>query len=116
MTTISPLAEIEHAVQTRAKGLALDPSLPEGAHLLTTLVSEEVQRWSLDYKRGRREFDLTDPDSVAERINRNLTGYGPLQPLLDDDDVWDIFIGVLPVCVRSCLSRRILLRRPSHYD
>jgi len=92
VTTISPLAEIEHAVQSRAKDLALDPSLPDGAHLLSTLVSEEVQRWSLDYKRGRREFDLTDPDGVAERVNRNLTGYGPLQPLLDDDDVWEIMV------------------------
>src|SRR5207248_11251314 len=48
--------------------------------------------WSADYKRGLRSFDLADPELVAERAFRNLAGYGPLTPLLDDDDVWEIMI------------------------
>ena len=49
-------------------------------------------RWSDDFRRGRRDFDLADPDVVAERAFRNLAGYGPLEPLLADDDVWEIMI------------------------
>jgi len=92
MTVISPLAEIEIAVQTRAKDLDIDPSLPEGTAQLADLVNDEIHRWGLDYKRGRRDYDLTDPEGIAERINRNLTGYGPLQPLIEDDDVWEIMV------------------------
>ncbi|MBV9932662.1 MAG: CpaF family protein, partial [Actinobacteria bacterium] len=36
--------------------------------------------------------DLADPDVVEERALRNLTGYGPLESLLADDDVWEIEI------------------------
>ncbi len=90
--TLSPLAEIEQAVQSRAKDLSIDPSHPEGALQLGDLVTDEIRRWNLDHKRGRRDFDLTDPDTIAERITRNLTGYGPLQPLLDDDDVWEVMV------------------------
>jgi len=89
---VSPLAEIEIAVQTRAKDLDIDPSLTEGTAKLAELVNDEIHRWGLDYKRGRRDFDLTDPEGIAERINRNLTGYGPLQPLIEDDDVWEIMV------------------------
>jgi pilus assembly protein CpaF len=29
---------------------------------------------------------------VIERVFRNLAGYGPLEPLLEDDDVWEIML------------------------
>ena len=29
---------------------------------------------------------------MAERAFRNLAGYGPLEPLLDDDDVWEVMV------------------------
>jgi pilus assembly protein CpaF len=59
---------------------------------LWALIEEEVARWSEDYKRGSRAFDLADPAVVAERAFRNLAGYGPLEPLLADEDVWEIMI------------------------
>ena len=86
----SPLAAIERAVQDRAKDLALDMASPGAAGDLRVLVAEEVGRWHAEYQRGRRPFDLADPEGAAERALRNLTGYGPLQPLLDDPDVWEI--------------------------
>jgi len=92
MTALSPLAEIEANVQLRAKKLQLDVDRATGRDLLRTLVREEVSRWSDDYKRGLRSFDLSDPDLVAERALRNVAGYGPLEPLLADDDVWEIMI------------------------
>jgi hypothetical protein len=29
---------------------------------------------------------------VADRVLRNLAGYGPLEPLLADDDVWEVMV------------------------
>ena len=89
---VSPLAEIERTVQQRAKQLSLDIAAGDGTARLRALIDEEVQRWSADYKRGLRAFDLSDPAMVVERAFRNLAGYGPLEPLLADDDVWEIMI------------------------
>ena len=89
---LSPLAEIEHAVQERAKQLLLDMTGDDGVARLRALLHEEVARWSADYKRGLRPFDLADPEAVVERAFRNLAGYGPLESLLADDDVWEIMI------------------------
>ena len=89
---VSPLLAIERTVQERAKALDLDMGVDDAADKLHRLVEEEVARWSTDHKRGLRSFDLADPDLVIERAFRNLAGYGPLEPLLDDDDVWEIMI------------------------
>ena len=89
---LSPLVEIERAVQERGKATSLDMGNRSGVARLRTLIEDEVRRWSDDHKRGLRPFDLPDPDVVVERAFRNLAGYGPLQPLLDDDDVWEIMI------------------------
>jgi pilus assembly protein CpaF len=91
-TWLSPLEEIERAVQDRAKDLALDMVTPDGVTKLRSLIDDEVSRWSDDYQRGRRTVDLADPDAVAERAFRNLAGYGPLEPLLADPTVWEVMI------------------------
>lgn len=88
----SPLAEIERAVQDEAKELALDVRGAAGAAELRRLIAAQVRRWNDDHRRGRRPFPLVDEDLVTERAFRNLAGYGPLQPLLDDDDVWEIMV------------------------
>ena len=88
----SPLQAVERAVQERAKDLSLDMSGPAAAGELHRLVAEEIARWHADYLRGRRAFDLADDERTAERALRNLAGYGPLHPLLDDPDVWEIEI------------------------
>lgn len=90
MTDRSPLQEIEHLVQERARELALDTDQDPAA--LRALVNETVARWGIDHKRGLRPYPLNEPDRVAERALRNLTGYGPLAPLLADDDVWEVMI------------------------
>ncbi|HEX2700818.1 MAG TPA: type II/IV secretion system ATPase subunit [Acidimicrobiales bacterium] len=92
MSAISPLQAIERAVQERAKEVSLDMGSPDAARRLRTLVDEEVARWSDDFKRGLRSFDIADRELVAERAFRNVAGYGPLEPLLEDDDVWEIMV------------------------
>ncbi|HUR22356.1 MAG TPA: ATPase, T2SS/T4P/T4SS family [Acidimicrobiales bacterium] len=91
-TWVSPLVEVEQAVQARAKEVALDMAAADGRARLRDLVDQEVARWSQEYKRGLRSFDIADPGLVAERAFRNVAGYGPLEPLLADDDVWEVMI------------------------
>jgi pilus assembly protein CpaF len=92
VTELSPLVEIERRVLQRAKDETLDLAAAEAAARIRQFVRDEVARWSLDFKHGLRPFDLPSPDLVVERAERNLLGYGPLEPLLDDDDVWEIMI------------------------
>ncbi|MEO5678574.1 MAG: ATPase, T2SS/T4P/T4SS family, partial [Acidimicrobiales bacterium] len=88
----SPLLEVERAVQERAKALALDMGQPSGRAALRSLLDDEIRRWDENVKRGVRPHDLADPSGLAERAWRNLAGYGPLEPLLADPDVWEIMI------------------------
>ncbi len=88
----SPLVEIERRVQARAKDIALDMSTAAGEDGLRALIADELDRWSGEFKRGLRPFDLSDPASVGERAFRNLARYGPLSPLLEADDVWEIML------------------------
>jgi pilus assembly protein CpaF len=90
--TVSPLGEVERAVQARAKDISLEMGSPSGEAKLHALIVDEVARWNDDHKRGRRAFPLPDPDLVVERAFRNLARYGPLTSLLDDDDVWEVMI------------------------
>ena len=78
----SPLAAIEARVQGR----------PAGATPLRRLIDEEVAAWRADHRRGLHDVDVVDPDGVADRAHRNLAGYGPLEPLLADPDVWEIMV------------------------
>jgi pilus assembly protein CpaF len=88
----SPLEQIERAVQERAKDLSVDMASADAAATLRVLVDDEIGRWHHEFQRGRRPRDVADPDGAAERALRNLVGYGPLQPLLDDPDVWEVMI------------------------
>ena len=88
----SPLVEIERRVQERAKDISLEMSSSAGEAKLRALITEEVERWDDDHRRGRRPFALADPVQVAERAFRNLARYGPLTPLLEDSDVWEIMV------------------------
>jgi pilus assembly protein CpaF len=89
--TTSPLVEVEQRVLERAKEESLDPR-QDSRGRLRELIEDEVDRWRADFALGRRPVDLVDPERVIERAQRNLTGYGPLDPLLADDDVWEIMI------------------------
>jgi pilus assembly protein CpaF len=89
---VSPLAEIEARVLARAEEETLDLADDAARHRIRSLLEDEVARWRRDHDAGRRPFDLPDPDLVVERAHRNLVGYGPLEPLLRDDDVWEVMI------------------------
>lgn len=88
----NPLSEIEARVQSRAKEEAIDLAGRASSDALARLVDEEIHRWNHDHRRGLEPFPLHDPEAIGERALRNLTGYGPLGPLLADDDVWEIMV------------------------
>jgi pilus assembly protein CpaF len=88
----SPLEEVERSVQARAKQANLQLDADDAAARIRTLIDDELDRWRDDFRRGNRSFDLSDRVSLAARAFRNLVGHGPLGPLLEDDDVWEIMI------------------------
>jgi pilus assembly protein CpaF len=88
----SPLREIERSAQEEAKRQALDMGEPGAREKLRSVVEDQVARWRRDYRKGMRPLDIADPEAAVERALRNLTGYGPLEPLLDDPDVWEIMV------------------------
>ncbi len=89
---VSPLVQIERAVQERAASLAIDMSSVDAAERLRRLVAAEIDEWNLDHQRGLHDYGLVDRDAVVEQVLRNLAGYGPLQALLDDPDVWEVMV------------------------
>ncbi len=86
----SPLAEIERRAQQGADELALDLTAETGVLQLRRLVADAVEAWNTDVRDGRRSVGLDD--GLVDRALRNLVGYGPLDPLLADDDVWEIMV------------------------
>lgn len=88
----SPLREVELAAQSRAKSESLDMGSEGAVERLRELLQQEVETWRTEYRRGRRPVDIADPAGAVERALRNLAGYGPLESLLSDPDVWEIMI------------------------
>ncbi len=78
----TPLQEIERVVQQRAKDQSLDLAGDNAHETLSRLVTDEIRAWNSDHLHGLRPYPIDDPDTIAERAMRNLTGYGPLAPLL----------------------------------
>jgi len=97
-----PLVEIERRAQERAKDLALDMAADTGEAGLRNLIDDELTRWSDEFKRGLRAHDLPNPEIVADRAFRNLVRFGPLTPLLEDDDVWYLLVVVSRARMVSC--------------
>ncbi len=89
---LSPLEEIERLALEVAKERDLSPGQDAESHELRSIVSDLVAQWRADYRRGIRPIDLTEPEALISRAMQNLTGYGPLASLLDDDDVWEIML------------------------
>ncbi|HZU71722.1 MAG TPA: ATPase, T2SS/T4P/T4SS family [Acidimicrobiales bacterium] len=89
---VSPLLEVERLAQEEAKAAALDVSDPAGRARLRAMIVAAIETWNGDYRRGVRPFAIAEPHVVEDRAFRNLAGYGPLEPLLRDPDVWEIMI------------------------
>ncbi len=89
---VSPLIEIERMTLEVANDRNISVGEDRGQDTLRSIATELVEQWRADYRRGIRSIDLTEPDLIIDRAMRNLTGYGPLESLIDDDDVWEIML------------------------
>jgi pilus assembly protein CpaF len=85
----SPLARIEAAAWERATKRQIDVRTAEGAAELRALVTDEALAYSNDSGAAAHD-DATQ--RLVERALRDLAGYGPLEPLLADPDVWEIVV------------------------
>ena len=88
----TPLVIIEDLVQDRAKGRRLDLDAPGGRAELSVLIADEIRAWNLAYQQGQRSQEIVNEDTLALRAIHNLAGYGPLEALLADEDVYEIMI------------------------
>ena len=113
-TDATPLELIERTVLEHAKGIHLDLDDDAARARMHELITDAVARWSADYRRGLRTHDLADPELVVERAYRNLVGYGPLEGLLADDDVWEVMINAPDATFQQSRSTRssVGTRRP----
>ena len=89
---LSPLVEIERSALEVANDRNVGGEDLANAEELRAIVTELVNQWRADYRRGIRPVDLTEPQTIVERAMANLTGYGPLTSLLEDEDVWEIML------------------------
>ncbi len=92
MTDSATLAEIEQSVSERARRSGLDPRAAGADLAVTGLAYEEIRRWNLGFKSGIHDHAIDDADALADRVVRNLLGYGPLEAPLADTDVWEIMV------------------------
>ncbi|MEL7206980.1 MAG: ATPase, T2SS/T4P/T4SS family [Actinomycetota bacterium] len=88
MTTPSPLQQLEDSVRASAEGSSIALDSADGRRQIRDLIDAELAGWS----QGGSTGAVPDQTALAERALRNLVGYGPLGPLLDDPDVWEIMV------------------------
>lgn len=89
MPVASPIALIADAVRERVRGDGVD--LAGDLPLVERLVRDEVRRYSERALGGLQPL-LADESAVARQVVAVLTGLGPLQPLLDDPEIEEIWI------------------------
>ena len=87
----SPLAELEDSVRAVAERSAVPLDDRGSADRIRALVEDQLDTWRRQHREGRRPR-LGDTVGLADRAVRNLAGYGPLDPLLADEDVWEIMV------------------------
>ena len=85
----SPVADIAESVRARVRGEGVDLA---GDHALAArYVRDEVRRYS-ERALGGAVPMLSDEAGISRQVIAALTGLGPLQPLLDDPTVEEIWI------------------------
>lgn len=90
MTAQAALPLIEEAVRELVRVRGIDPAT-DGTEVVEGLVKEVLDGYSADQSLTRLPA-LVDPDRLAKTVMDNVVGLGPLQPLMDDPSVEEIWI------------------------
>lgn len=108
MPVTSPISRIADAVRERVRGDGVD--LAGDEHLVQRYVRDEVRRYSEKALGGSLPM-LADETDVTRQVVAALTGFGPLQQLLDDPGIEEIWINAPDrvFVARNGISHRIPL-------
>ncbi|MEX0868597.1 MAG: ATPase, T2SS/T4P/T4SS family [Nitriliruptoraceae bacterium] len=87
----SPVRAIELRVLERLRGAQLDADATT-TDTIRRFIDDEIEQWTFDVDRGREQVPIADEPRVRRAVEDNLLRYGPLDPLIDDPDVWEIMI------------------------
>lgn len=90
MTPSAALPVIEHEVRELVRRRGIDPAA-DGPGAVEDLVKEVLESYSARQSVSRLPA-LTDPQQVAKTVLDNVAGLGPLQRLMDDPQVEEIWI------------------------
>ena len=85
----SPIADIADAVRERVRGDGVDLAADPGR--VDRYVQDEIRRYSERALAGSHPL-LDDESAASRQVVAALTGFGPLQPLLDDESIEEIWI------------------------
>lgn len=86
----SPLSIVEDEVRELVRRQGLDPTR-DGPGLLASLVDEVIGEYETRTQASSLPR-IDDRDSLKRHVLDRVAGLGPLQPLLDDPDVEEIWI------------------------
>ncbi len=87
----SAIELITDRVRDRVRREGVDLGAADGEALAARFVRDEVQRYS-EHALGGSHPLLADEAAVSRRVVATLTGFGPLQPFLDDPSVEELWI------------------------
>ena len=89
-TAQTPIQEIERMVQSAAQSSKEDLTLDQNRDRLNKVIAEEINRW----QSKNPSYPLSDDTYryITARIIANIVGYGPLDNLFADEDVWEIIV------------------------
>ena len=86
----TPIQEIERMVQSAAQSSPDDLTLEQNRNLLNRVITNEIDRWQT----LNASYPLS-PDTyeyITQRVISNIVGYGPLDSLFADEDVWEVIV------------------------
>jgi pilus assembly protein CpaF len=87
----SAIELITERVRERVRREGVDLAADDGGAIAARFVRDEVQRYS-EHALGGSQPLLADEAAVSRRVVAALTGFGPLQPFLDDPSVEELWI------------------------
>jgi pilus assembly protein CpaF len=81
---------LRHRVLERLTESKVDPE--QSPDRVRELISTEIDRYQRESHAGAGSRALADPTDMQRRLERSILDYGVLAPLLEDDNVEEIFI------------------------
>lgn len=89
LATPEVVGELDRLVRERVRGEAVDP---QGDARLVRTIAEAVVREHDERSLTGAVPPLADPEGVVGELVARISGFGPLQPFLDDPEIEEIWV------------------------